>query len=248
MPYMTILQETTQIETPSGAMHAAIFRPNADGKFPALAMYTEIFQMTPSMRRTAAMLAGNGFVVLVPDIYHELEAPAAVIPYDGDGPQRGNAHKIEKPLVAYDADVRAALDFLKSHANCNGKLGAAGFCIGGHIALRAALQDDVLAAACFYPTDIAGGNLGTGGGADTLQRLNEIGGELLLVFARQDSHISAQDRATVYAALMNASTRFQWMEFNAEHAFLRDEGHRYNPALATICFGAALELFHRALR
>jgi carboxymethylenebutenolidase len=245
---MTILHETTEIQTPSGVMHATIFRPDAEGNFPGLVMYTEIFQLTPSMHRTAAMLAGNGFVVVVPDIYHELEAPGAVIPYDGDGPQRGNAHKTEKPLAAYDADIRAALDFLKSHESCNGKLGATGFCIGGHIALRAAFHDDVLATTCFYPTDIDKRNLGTGAAADTLERLNEIGGEVLFIFARQDSHISPEGRAATYAAMTAANARFAWMEFNAEHAFLRDEGKRYNPALATICFGAALELFHRELR
>ena len=38
---------------------------------------------------------------------------------------------------------------------------------------------------------------------------------------------------------------FTWHEFNGQHAFLRDEGHRYDPALAMQCYGMALELFHR---
>jgi carboxymethylenebutenolidase len=41
--------------------------------------------------------------------------------------------------------------------------------------------------------------------------------------------------------------RFQWIEVNAQHAFLRDEGPRYDPALARLCFGFVHELFHRRL-
>jgi carboxymethylenebutenolidase len=34
---------------------------------------------------------------------------------------------------------------------------------------------------------------------------------------------------------------------NGAHAFLRDEGYRYDPALALQCYGLTLELFHRTL-
>jgi carboxymethylenebutenolidase len=34
---------------------------------------------------------------------------------------------------------------------------------------------------------------------------------------------------------------------NGQHAFLRDEGPRYDPVLAYHCYGLALELFHRRL-
>ena len=44
------------------------------------------------------------------------------------------------------------------------------------------------------------------------------------------------------------ATYFQWHEFNAAHAFLRDEGPRYDPAAARICYDMVLELFTRALK
>jgi carboxymethylenebutenolidase len=34
---------------------------------------------------------------------------------------------------------------------------------------------------------------------------------------------------------------------NAQHAFMRDEGPRYDPALALQSWGLLLELFHRRL-
>ena len=40
---------------------------------------------------------------------------------------------------------------------------------------------------------------------------------------------------------------FQWIELNAQHAFLRDEGPRYDPALSRLCFNFVFELFNRRL-
>jgi hypothetical protein len=40
---------------------------------------------------------------------------------------------------------------------------------------------------------------------------------------------------------------FQWHEVNGQHAFLRDEGARYDPALAYLCYGLVFGLFHRRL-
>lgn len=38
-----------------------------------------------------------------------------------------------------------------------------------------------------------------------------------------------------------------WHEFNGAHAFMRDEGHRYDPALALIGYRLAIDLFTRTL-
>jgi carboxymethylenebutenolidase len=40
---------------------------------------------------------------------------------------------------------------------------------------------------------------------------------------------------------------FQWIEVNGQHAFLRDEGPRYDPTLARLCMGFVHEMFHRRL-
>jgi carboxymethylenebutenolidase len=42
--------------------------------------------------------------------------------------------------------------------------------------------------------------------------------------------------------------RFTWHEVNAVHAFMRDEGPRYDPALAALGYALALETFGRTLR
>jgi carboxymethylenebutenolidase len=66
---------------------------------------------------------------------------------------------------------------------------------------------------------------------------------LLMVWGRQDPHVSDLGRAQIQARLREAERRFTWHEFNAQHAFLRDEGPRYDPALALLSYRLVLDLF-----
>ncbi len=239
--------ESTDLQTPTGPMRTYLVRPKAGRRYPGLVLYSEIFQVTEPIRRMAAMLASHGFVVVVPEIFHELEPGGTVLAYDETGAERGNHHKITKTVSSYDSDARVTLDYLATVPHCTGKLGVIGICIGGHLAFRAAMQPDVLAAACFYATDIHRHSLGQGLCDDSLDRVGEIRGELLMIWGRQDPHIPREGRALIYNALSDAAVSFQWHEFNAAHAFMRDEGPRYDPAVARICYGLAVELFHRRL-
>ena len=52
------------------------------------------------------MLAGQGYVVAVPEVYHEYEPAGIVLAYDKPGTDRGNALNL-LPVAAYDADARS---------------------------------------------------------------------------------------------------------------------------------------------
>ena len=245
---MTIIDsEFTDLATPSGPMRTFVFRPAAPGKYPGILLFSEIFQVTSPIRRTAAFLAGHGFVVAVPEIYHEFEPAGKVLAYDQAGAERGNALKTTKELAAYDNDARSVLTYLANHPQCTGRLGTMGICIGGHLAFRAAMNPGVLAATCFYATDLHKRGLGKGANDNSLDRIAEIKGELLMIWGRQDPHVPLEGRAKVHAALSAAGTNFTWHEFNGAHAFLRDEGTRYDPELASIGLGLAVSLFRRKL-
>jgi carboxymethylenebutenolidase len=240
-------EEIVDLPTSTGPMRTQLFRPKNEGRYPGILFYSEIFQRTGPIRRMSAFLAGHGFVVALPEIYHELEPAGSVIGYDPESSARGNAHKTAKELSSYDADARAALDFLSAHPACTGRLGTMGVCIGGHLSFRAALNPDVLAAACFYATDIHKRGLGKGMNDDSLLRAGEIKGELLMIWGRQDPHVPLEGRATVHSRLEEVGANFQWLEFNAAHAFMRDEGPRFDPSLWRHCFNLVIELFHERL-
>src|SRR5579862_5576434 len=166
--------EFVDLATASGPMRTYIFRPAAEGRYPGLVLFSEIFQVTGPIRRTAALIASHGFIVAIPEIYHEFEAPGVALAYDTAGTERGNALKTTKELSAYDADARAVLAHLASRPDCTGKLGTMGICIGGHLAFRASMNPQVLAGVCFYATDIHKRGLGKGTNDNTLDRVSEL--------------------------------------------------------------------------
>jgi carboxymethylenebutenolidase len=180
-------------------------------------------------------------------VYHELEMPGTVFAYSPEDTARGNAHKIAKPLSGYDGDAQACVDYLRQLPYCTGKIGTAGMCLGGHLAFRAALLPHIRAAACLYPTDIHKASLGLGQADDSLARCGEIQAELLMRCGRQDPQIPQAGRALIYQRLSDTERTFTWHEFNAEHAFMRDVGHRYNPQLTLTCYDLMVSLFQRTL-
>src|SRR6187549_4009038 len=138
---MLIQNHQIDLETPTGTMRCYVYRPKedastADKKYPALLLYSEIFQQTSPIRRSAQIMAGHGFIVVVPEVFHELNPIGTVLGYDDAGRDKGNADKVAKYLEAHDSDTQAMIDYVKTLANFSGKLGAMGFCLGGGLAYR----------------------------------------------------------------------------------------------------------------
>jgi carboxymethylenebutenolidase len=244
-----MIVERTHLDlvTPSGPMRVHEYAPAVDGKWPGVILFSEIYQQTAPIARAALRLSSHGYVVAVPEVFHEHEPLGTVLSYDEGGTQKGNAYKYGTKLATFDDDTRLVLDRLRDHPRGNGQLGAIGWCLGGHLAFRAALWPDVRASACFYATDLHGDTLGEGKKSDSRARLSEIRGEVMMVWGRQDPHVPDEGRDRILAAFRAAKIAFTWHEFNAVHAFMRDEGPRYDPALAALGWELALETFARRL-
>jgi carboxymethylenebutenolidase len=240
-------QEHFDLPTPTGPMRVFRFYPKTARLRPAIILYSEIFQVTGPIRRLAARMAGEGFEVLVPEVYHDYEEPGKVLGYDQAGADRGNFLKTEKPIAAFDGDNRALIDWVFARPYPWRAAGTWGFCLGGHLAFRGALDPRVAAASCFYATDIHSATLGQGKRDDTLARVRESKAELLLIWGRQDPHVPPSGRKIIHDALEAAEANFQWHEFNGAHAFARDEGARYDSAATRLGLSLALELFQRRL-
>jgi carboxymethylenebutenolidase len=249
---MLIQNHQVDLDTPTGVMRCYVYRPKETvdtvGKqWPAIILYSEIFQQTSPIRRSAQIMAGHGFIVVVPEVFHELNPIGTVLGYDDAGRDKGNADKVAKHLEAHDTDTQAMVDYLQSLAHYSGKLGAMGFCLGGGLAYRAAMHPAVRATSCFYATDIHSGITPSQPGNDSLTRTIDIKGELQMIWGKQDPHIPAEGRAKVYQNLVEKGINFTWHEFNGVHAFMRDEGDRYDAELQLLGYQMAIGLFRRCL-
>ncbi|BCV64097.1 dienelactone hydrolase family protein [Shewanella algae] len=244
---MLVTQSLHQLPTASGSMQTRVYRPDSEGCFPAIIFYSEIFQETAPISRMACMLAGHGFVVLVPEIFHELNPPGTVLGYDDSGKDKGNSDKLRKPLEAHDDDTQALVDFIRAQPWSRGRIGAMGVCVGGHLAFRAALNPDIAAAFCLYATDIHSGAIPSAPGNDSLSRCRDIRAELMMIWGKQDPHVPSEGRCLIQQRLEQCQTLYSWQELNAQHAFMRDGDPRYDPALALQMYQQALALFQRRL-
>src|SRR5690606_13202029 len=219
-------------DTPTGVMRCYVYSPKdaeiQGKKFPAIILYSEIFQQTSPIRRSAQIMAGHGFIVIVPEVFHELNPIGTVLGYDDAGRDKGNADKVAKYLEAHDSDTQTMINFLREQEYCTGKIGAMGFCLGGGLAYRAAINPAIAATSCFYATDIHSGLTPSQPGNESLTRTKEIKGELQMIWGKQDPHIPPEGRALVYKTLAEQGVNFTWHEFNGVHAFMRDEGDRYD--------------------
>lgn len=227
---MKVTTEYVSISSDQSAMRTFIAAPKLSGKFTGVLLYSDIFQLTGPTLRSATRLAGYGFVVAAPEIYHRIEPPGTVIPFNDEGRDRGLADAARTSVAEFDADSRAVLDYLNQHEKVGpGSLAATGFCIGGHLAFRAAWQPDVRRTACFYGTGIHNGRLGKDENAGSLERASDIRGSLLMVFGTLDPHVPEEGLEKIRNALEHAGTKFKMSLYDADHAFMRDEGPRYDP-------------------
>ncbi len=234
------------LPTSRGTMRTHLFVPVGDGRFPAVIFYSEIFQVTGPIRRMAAALAGQGYLVAVPEVYHEFEPAGTVLSYDQAGADRGNALKFTKELAAFDEDAAVLVSWLVGHDRTTSRVGSYGVCLGGHLAVRAGFRPEVSAVAAFYPTDLHTASLGAGKQDDTLSGI--VGDTpYLFVWGRQDPHVPLEGRRKIADHLEAAGVEFEWHEFNAAHAFLRDEGPRFNSSLARAGMDLLLRFFGEKL-
>jgi carboxymethylenebutenolidase len=234
-------EEDVRVPAPDCEIRAVVISPVAGGPRPAVLLYTDIFQVTESTLRTARRLASTGLVVCVPEIYPRGELAGVALEFDDAGKQAGLAGAAAMTTRQFDADRVAVLDVLERRPDVDG-LFAAGFCIGGHLAFRAAFDPRIAATVCFYPTGLHDGALGADADAGSLARAGSIGGRLMIVFGSRDPHVPPDARLQIISALYAAGLTDLELHVYAggEHAFMRDVGARHDPVLTDLALYEAV--------
>src|SRR2546423_8549536 len=149
---MVITTEYVDVSVGGSAMRVLVSAPREEGKYPGVLLYSDIFQLTGPTVRACARLAGYGFVVAAPEIYHRLEPQGTVIPFDDAGRTRGLDDAARTRAAEFDADCRATLDHLAAHARVAARrLGAAGVRIRGPPALPPACPPGRRATPSLFP-------------------------------------------------------------------------------------------------
>jgi carboxymethylenebutenolidase len=248
---MQIKTEFVDIPVGNQTMRAFVASParEADeGRYPGIVLFTDIFQLGDSVRRTISRLAGYGFVVAAHEIFHRREPVGTVLEQNDAGVARGMEAQKNTTLAQFDEDCRAVIATLQQHPQVDSaKLGATGFCIGGHLAFRAALQPEIKAAVCFYPSWLHSGLLGVGQQADSLARAAEIKGEVLVLFGSQDQLVPSEGRATIETALQQGGVKYETRLYDAAHGFVREDRATHDPECTDAALAETVHWFRRVL-
>lgn len=139
-----IVVEHVELQTADGAIPAYAATPKgATATTPGVVVVMAIWGVDTSIRDVVRRFAKAGFAAIAPDLYSRLGAPS------GDGATDFSvfppfAQKLQRPQTA--SDLKAAAQWLKAR-HSGARLGVTGFCMGGTIALRQAIDNaDVFSA------------------------------------------------------------------------------------------------------
>ena len=216
----------TVYDGPSGKVNGYLARPKGTAKLPAVLVIHENRGLNAHIEDVARRVALAGYLALAPDGL----SLAGGAPQDQEA-ARDLFAKTDPPKIA--ADILAAVPFLANHPQGNGKVGVVGFCYGGGMALRAAVESrSVAAAVCFY------------GRALSVEDTAKLEAPILLHYAGTDERINAMIPEFRQALDANGVAYSLNMYPGTQHGFHNDaSAARYNEAAATLAWQRTIDFF-----
>lgn len=200
-----------------GTIKALLSKPaDAKGKLGGIVVIHENRGLNPHIEDVGRRAALAGFISIAPDALTPLGG------YPGTDDQ-GRELQSKRDRNEMLEDFIAAFDYLKEHKDCNGKVGAVGFCFGGWITNMMAVRiPDLAAAVPFY------------GGQPSAEDVPKIKAPLLLHYAALDTRVNEGWPAYEKALKDNGKEYTAYMYPNTNHGFHNDTTPRYDKAAAEL--------------
>ena len=215
----------------SGDMRGYLAAPAKAGKVPGVVVFHENRGLNPYIEDVARRVAAAGYVAFAPDAL----APVGGYPGNEDK-AREMFNKLEQPKVI--ENLMAAYPVLKARPECNGKIGAVGFCMGGlYTNLMATRFPDLLAAVPFY-----------GPPPPNLGDVAKIKAPMLVQLAENDNFVNSKWPALEEALKANNVRYTMRMYPGTQHGFHNDTTPRYDEAAAKLAWQRTLDFFDLHLR
>lgn len=249
---MVVQTTTIDVPTDDGTADAILAAPVAKGPYPGVLLYMDAFGLRPRLQEMAERLAGDGYVVLVPNVFYR-SGRAPLIDLDGlaDPENRGSLFAALRPMmqaltpdrVMRDAD--AYLACLTGDDRTGATVGTTGYCMGGALSLRTAARSPatVLAAASFH-----GARLATDDAASPHLLADQIRAEVYVAHADHDKSMPPDQQRRLEDALTTAGVRHRTELYDgAPHGFTMSDTPAYDEAATERHWKNLLDLFGRNL-
>lgn len=244
---------TIDLQTADGPMRTSLFRPDeGSGPWPAVLFCMDGLGIRPTMHQMAARLAGHGYLVALPDLFHrspplDLErAWSMVREPETRAKWRAQyfdpATRLSSVRMDFGA-VFAHLDTLPDVAKTG--VGTTGYCMGGRISLVVAgcFGERVAASASFH-----GGMLAADDPDSPHLLAPSMKAEIFVAGAIEDPSFGDEAKQRLDEALTSAGVTHTIETWPARHGFAVADNPVHDPACAERHWTTLLALFDRVLK
>jgi carboxymethylenebutenolidase len=227
-----MIEKQIEIATADGVSDAIVYRPDGDDKWLGVIHLTDIGGIRPAHCDIARRLAGEGYVVLVPNVFYRTARP----PVFPRGPDVTDEQRMKRfselaaPLTpdAIERDAQPFVDALMSqkHLSQRSGFGVAGYCFTGAVAMRfaATCPDRIASAASFH-----GGGLFTDSATSPHLVLSRIKARLYFAHAVKDRSMPEEAIRNFESALEDWGGQYESETYEgAYHSWTSSDSPVYN--------------------
>lgn len=231
--------QTRNIKVPlrDGVMGGYLAVPDGPPKG-AIVAIMEIWGVNDTMRTHAHEFAEAGFVCFVPDLFWRQEPGVEL--------SDRNPEDVKKAFdlyydFDYDLGVRDMEDTVKHIATlpeCNGKVGAVGYCLGGKLCYLLCCRTDIDCAVAYYGTYIE----------HNIREVGNLHRPFMLHMAMKDRWVQAEVNELLERRLRPNPLVEIHQYPGADHAFARHGGRTYSKPEADRALALSVAFFKRHLQ
>jgi carboxymethylenebutenolidase len=250
-----MIEKEVEIRMPDGTADGVLFQPEGNKKLPGVMHLPDIGGVRPAHREMAKRLAGEGYVVLLPNVFYRAgKSPVWEFPFKmGEERTMKRLGELAGTLPPENMvkDISAYIEFLEKQESVSPALmGAVGYCFTGAMALRAAAArpDKIGAAASFH-----GGALYTDKPDSPHTVLPKVIARLYFGHAEGDPYMPQEAIAKLDEALAawskSSGGKYESETYaGAHHGWTVPDSPVYNKEGAERAYGKLRELFKAALQ
>jgi carboxymethylenebutenolidase len=199
------------------------------GKIPGVVVVHENRGLNPYIEDVGRRTAVDGFISLAPDALTPLGG------YPGNDDE-GRTMQRKRDRNEMLEDFIAAYEYVKSHPNCNGKVGVVGFCFGGWISNMMAVKLPELGAAVPYY-----------GSQPSAEDAAKIKSPLMLQYGGLDTRVNAGWPAFEVELKKNKIKYEAFIYEGANHGFHNNTTGRYVKKSAELSWSRTIRFFKENL-
>jgi carboxymethylenebutenolidase len=243
-----MIERNVSITTKHGPIPSFLVAPGAEGSWPAIVLYMDAPGIREELRNIARRIAKQGYVCVLPDLYHRYGHLRFDIPRRAEGMSAViKAAYLNLTDNNIDEDTAGILGFLEAQPEVRpGKIGAIGYCMSGRFVSTAArsFPEHFACAASLYGTRLVvdepnSPHLDLGG----------IKAEMYYGFGTIDQTTPPDYINTFTACLDKAGVNYSMDIFEGvDHGYAFVERPVYNAAAAEQSYEKIFAMFQRTLR